>query len=84
MSSAPRRIWRRSPSLPAVLWAMALPLRVPAAATHLVTRTLWRRPGYRRVTLLAAPWLVAVTAAHKLGELVGSVAGAGSSPDRIR
>jgi hypothetical protein len=36
------------------------------------------------VTLRAAPWLVAVTAAHKLGELVGSVAGAGRSPDRMR
>jgi hypothetical protein len=75
---------RRSPSVRAVLWAFALPLRVPAASVRLLARTLWRRPGYRRVTLLAAPWLVAVTAAHKLGELVGSVAGAGNSPDRMR
>jgi hypothetical protein len=74
----------RPRSLPAALWALALPLRVPAAAARVVARTAWTRPPYRAVALKSAPWVLAVTAAHKLGELAGIVAGPGRSAERMR
>jgi hypothetical protein len=75
---------RRAPSRLAIAWALGWPLRVPAAASLLLGRLLWRRPALRGIALRSAPWLLAVTAAHKTGELVGALAGAGGSPARMR
>ncbi len=63
---------------------LAWPLRVPLATGLILARIVTTRPAHARTAILCAPWLLAVIAAHKAGELVGSIAGAGKSPDRMR
>lgn len=63
-----------------LLW----PVRVPAATLRVLLRTFDTKPAYRRALLSSAPWLLPIVAFHKAGELVGALAGAGQSPDRMR
>lgn len=71
-------------SLAALAMGLAWPVRVPAATARVVLRTLIGRPGLRSTVLRSAPWILAVIASHKAGELLGSLTGAGRSPDHMR
>jgi hypothetical protein len=73
------RIARLSTIGKALLW----PIRVPLASGRVIVRALRKSP-LQRVAVLSAPWIVSVVACHKVGEVVGALAGAGRSPDRMR
>ncbi len=62
-----------------LLW----PIRVPLASVRVIVRAMRKAP-VRRVALMSAPWIVALVAFHKAGELVGALAGAGQSPEHMR
>ena len=64
--------------------ALAWPFAVPIATLRILRRT--RRLGgpWFAHAVRALPWLVAMIAAHKAGEHVGTLRGAGRSPWRMR
>lgn len=63
---------------------LALPIRVPVASARIVARSAYRHPEVLPTIVASIPWIVAVAAAHSLGELVGILAGPGTSPERMR
>ena len=58
-------------------------LILPALLLTDTMRTLRHKPGYRRVAVRAFPFMVVLTCSHATGELVGTLFGPGTSPERL-
>jgi hypothetical protein len=63
---------------------LSLGARVPLATSRILVRVARAHPELRRQLALSAPLLWLMVGMHCLGELAGLVAGAGSSPQRMR
>jgi hypothetical protein len=57
---------------------------LPLYLTALRVRHIWPKRPLRGTLLLGLPWLFALCLAHAWGELLGYLAGPGSSPKRLR
>jgi len=72
------------PWLARLVKVLLLPVRVLGNAPRIALRTAWRKPVYRRPALGSVPWLAVVLCFHYAGELLGHLAGPGSSPHRLQ